>query len=98
MFGRIGLTSALVALTLGATTLSANAFCERHHPTGTILGAVGGGFLGSAVTHGNGVGVVGGALVGGLAGNSIERSSCRSNRRYHRTGYYDRYHRWHRYS
>ncbi|MBI3676214.1 MAG: glycine zipper 2TM domain-containing protein [Proteobacteria bacterium] len=97
MFRRTAHALVLAAITLGASTIAANALCERHHPTGTILGAVGGGVVGSAVTHGNGVGVVGGAIVGGLAGNSIERSGCKSSR-HRREGYYDRDHRWHRYS
>jgi uncharacterized protein YcfJ len=97
MFRRTAQALALVAITLGATTIAANATCERHHPTGTILGAVGGGVVGSAVTHGSAVGVLGGAIVGGLAGNAIERSSCNGSRHRHE-GYYDRDHRWHRYS
>jgi hypothetical protein len=42
------------------------------------------------------VGVVGGAVVGGLAGHSIARSNC--DHHYRRHGYYDRHHHWHYYA
>ncbi|HEY1837083.1 MAG: hypothetical protein WBQ17_09270 [Rhizomicrobium sp.] len=51
--------------------------------------------IGDVVTHGSVVGLVGGAVVGGLAGHSIGASQC--HHRYYRHGYYDRYHHWHSY-
>lgn len=41
--------------------------------TGTIFGALAGGLIGGAVSHGNGGAVVGGLILGGLLGNTIAR-------------------------
>jgi osmotically inducible lipoprotein OsmB len=87
---------AVAALALGAATTAANAGCEGRKTTGTVLGAGGGGILGSVITHGSPVGIVGGAVVGGLAGHSIAGDNCHHD--YHRHGYYDRYHHWHYYT
>lgn len=83
-------------LALGVTSTSALADrCSGHrHDTGTILGAVGGGLIGSALTHGSGVGIVGGAVAGGFAGNAIARDiDCSRGRHYDRQArhyyYYD---------
>lgn len=97
MLKRASMILAAAAFALGAGTIGANADgCSGHsHGTGTVLGAVGGGLIGSALTHGSAVGVVGGALAGGLAGNSIARGrNCQSRSYYnrHRANYYDRYH------
>ena len=98
MLKRASMILAAAVLALGAGTMAANADgCSgRSHGTGTVLGAVGGGLIGSAITHGSAVGVVGGAVAGGLAGNSISRSrDCNDGRytsRHHRAYYYDRYH------
>ncbi len=97
MLKRVSLILAAAAFALGAGTIGANADgCSGHsHGTGTVLGAVGGGLIGSALTHGSAVGVVGGAVAGGLAGNSIARDrNCRgrSYDRRHRAYYYDRNH------
>lgn len=103
MFKRASLTLAAAILALSAGTIAANADgCSgRSHGTGTVLGAVGGGLIGSAITHGSVVGVVGGAVAGGLAGNSVARSrDCNDGRyrsRYHRSYYYDRRHHRHYY-
>jgi len=85
-------------LTLAAGTGSAYAdACSGHgHATGSILGAVGGGLIGSAITHGSAVGVVGGAVAGGLAGNAVSRDiDCNRGRHYDRHArayyYYDRH-------
>lgn len=40
---------------------------------GTIFGAVAGGLVGSAVSHGNGGAVVGGAVLGGLLGHTVAK-------------------------
>lgn len=96
MLNKISRVVAATAFALAATTVAAQAdACSGHsHTTGTVLGAVGGGAIGSAVSHGSLGGVVAGAAVGGLAGNAISRSmDCRH--RYHRHAYYNR--RTHRY-
>ena len=93
MLKRASLILAAVAFALSAGTVAANADgCSGHrHTTGTVVGAVGGGLIGSAITHGSPVGIVGGAVAGGLAGNAVERDrDC--GRSYHRT-----YHRRHYY-
>jgi surface antigen len=40
---------------------------------GTLFGALAGGLIGSAASHGNGGAVVGGAILGGLLGNAVSR-------------------------
>jgi len=40
---------------------------------GTIFGALAGGLIGSAASHGNGGAVVGGAILGGMLGNAVSR-------------------------
>jgi len=87
---------AATALALTATTVAAQAdACSGHsHVAGTVLGAVGGGAIGSAVSHGSLGGVVAGAAVGGLAGNAVSRGlDCRHH--YRRHAYYNP--RTHRY-
>jgi len=85
------LAAAILALSAATTGAMADRCSGRSHPTGSVLGAVGGGLIGSAITHGSPVGIVGGAVAGGLAGNAVERDrDC--GRSYHRT-----YHRRHYY-
>jgi len=46
--------------------------CRRGNTAaGTIFGALAGGLIGSAASHGNGGAVVGGAILGGLLGNAV---------------------------
>ena len=40
---------------------------------GTIFGAIAGGLIGSAASHGHGGAVVGGAILGGMLGNAVSR-------------------------
>jgi len=51
------------------------------------------------VTHGSAVGIVGGAVVGGLAGHSIAKDGCHRAAHYTyrngRRGYYGHDGRWH---
>ena len=48
--------------------------CRRGNTAaGTIFGALAGGLIGSAASHGNGGAVVGGAILGGLLGNAVSR-------------------------
>jgi hypothetical protein len=105
MLKRASLILASALLALGAATGAANADrCSgRNHNTGTVVGAVGGGLIGSAITNGSAVGVVGGAVAGGLAGNAVERDSdCNRNanrgarhHQRHKVYYYDRQHHRH---
>jgi osmotically inducible lipoprotein OsmB len=41
--------------------------------TGTAVGAVGGGIVGSAITGGSAVGTIGGAVAGGFIGNRVSQ-------------------------
>jgi uncharacterized protein YcfJ len=93
------LAASVLAFAAGTSGALADACSGHGHTTGTVLGAVGGGAIGSAVTHGSLGGVVGGAVLGGLAGNAVSRDmDCRH--RYHqaRERYYyrhgHRYARW----
>jgi osmotically inducible lipoprotein OsmB len=88
---------AVSLLALGAFASAANAGCEGRRTTGTVVGGATGGVLGSVITHGSPVGIIGGAVVGGVAGHSIASDDC-SGHAYRRHGYYDRNHRWHRYA
>jgi surface antigen len=48
--------------------------CHRGNAAaGTIFGAIGGGLIGGAASHGNAGAVVGGVLLGGLLGNALSR-------------------------
>src|SRR5476651_657932 len=48
--------------------------CHNGNATaGTIFGAIAGGLIGSAVSHGNGGAVAGGVILGGLLGNTLSR-------------------------
>jgi surface antigen len=50
------------------------AACERgNNAAGTLFGALAGGLIGGAASHGNGGAVVGGAILGGLFGNAVTR-------------------------
>lgn len=105
MLKRVSLILASVVIALAAVAFAAHADgCSgRNHNTGTVVGAVGGGLIGSAITHGSAVGVVGGAVAGGLTGNAIERDSdCNRGARHvrqprHKVYYYDRQHHRHYY-
>jgi hypothetical protein len=76
-----GLTSAGLAAILAVPTVAAaqpaDPGCVRSNnqtsATGTVLGALGGALIGSAIAgrHDRGVGVVGGAVAGGVAGNVL---------------------------
>jgi surface antigen len=48
--------------------------CRRgNSAAGTIFGALAGGLIGSAASHGHGGAVVGGAILGGMLGNAVSR-------------------------
>lgn len=94
----IGKILALAALAASVTAGAAHANCEGRKTTGTLVGAGAGGLLGDAVTHGSAVGVIGGAVVGGVAGHHIAASGCHRAYRHHAAYYYDRYHHRHYYN
>jgi hypothetical protein len=50
---------------------------HRHARNGTIIGAVGGGLIGNAVTHGSVGGTLLGAGAGAVAGHEVGRTSSR---------------------
>ncbi len=91
-------TSKLLAASIifgaSATAASADSCSGHSHTTGTVIGAVGGGVVGGAVTHGNIAGVAGGAVLGGLAGNAIARDADCRHRHHYRRVWSERYHRY----
>jgi uncharacterized protein YcfJ len=62
--------------------------CERRaherRVTGTVLGAIGGGLLGNAVSHHGAGGTLVGAGVGAVVGNNLARVNC-DRHAYYRT-------------
>jgi surface antigen len=63
--------------------------CHRvGNPGGTIAGAVAGGLIGGAASHGNGVAIAGGAVLGGLVGNAVTSGVECYDRRYAYDSYY----------
>lgn len=71
-----------LALAAATTTADARSRCEQYahnrKVTGTVIGALGGGLLGSAVAgHGSkGTGALVGAGLGAVVGNNMARVSC----------------------
>lgn len=80
--------ASLVAGPLALPT-DAHASCESRRTTGTVIGAVAGGLVGDAVTHGGGRlgGTLIGAGLGGFAGHEIAGAGCH---RYYRHARYER--------
>jgi hypothetical protein len=62
----------------------ADASCRGRKNTGTLVGGVGGGLVGAAVSH-SVAGVVIGGIGGAVVGHEIARSGCKSSvrRRHH---------------
>jgi surface antigen len=57
--------------------------CHRGNAAaGTIFGAIAGGLIGGAASHGNGGAVVGGVVLGGLVGNALSRDIDCDDQRY----------------
>ncbi len=57
--------------------------CHRGNAAaGTIFGAIAGGLIGSAASHGNGGAIAGGVVVGGLLGNTLSRNIDCDDQRY----------------
>ena len=64
--------------------------CHRgNRAAGTIFGALAGGLIGGAASHGNGGAVVGGVILGGLVGNSLSRDIDCDDQRYAFSRYND---------
>jgi hypothetical protein len=87
----LGLAAALAVPTVAAPfSAQARSACEqRAHDRrvgGTILGAVAGGLLGNALSHGGGHtgGTLLGAGAGAVVGNQLSRTSCDHARAYYR--------------
>jgi surface antigen len=97
---KLSIAAAAMALILGAgNSAFADACSGRDHTTGTV----GGGVLGAVLSKGNGVGIIGGALLGGLAGNAISRDMDCEDQPYAARSYNDSFHgpvgrrvEWHR--
>ena len=77
---------------LGSGAAMADSCSRRDHTGGTILGAVAVGLLGGAVSHGNGGAVVGGVILGGLAGNAVSRDMDCDDQPYAARSYDDSFH------
>ena len=90
------IVTAVLVLGLATNSAFADACSGRDHAGGTIaggiLGGVLGGLLGGFFTKGNGVGIIGGALVGGLAGNAISRDMDCQDQPYAARSYSDSFH------
>lgn len=87
-----GLAAAMAIPSLAApVSAQARTYCEqRAHDRrvgGTILGAVAGGLLGNALSHGGGRtgGTILGAGAGAVIGNNLARTSCDRPRAYYRS-------------
>ena len=86
------ITAALAAGRLGLGTAGANATCEGAKTTGTVLGAVGGGVIGTVITHGSLIGTLAGGAGGGFIGHRLAGNGCHRVAYYHHRRYYvDRY-------
>jgi outer membrane lipoprotein SlyB len=101
-FKSMGVALAIAIGVTGATVSAADArtcHTERHNAAvGTVVGAVGGGLLGNAVSHGGGRlgGTLIGAGAGGLIGHQVGKHSVKcSSGRHH--GYYYRHGRRYHY-
>jgi osmotically inducible lipoprotein OsmB len=88
---RVGKIAAVAVLIVSTGATAANADCQSRRTIGTVGGAVGGGLIGSAITHGGLVGTLGGAAAGGFVGHRIAGSGCHRVAYRHRHYYTDRY-------
>lgn len=73
-----GLTLAMAASSAADARSRCEAQAHNRKVTGTVIGALGGGLLGSAVAgHGSkGTGALVGAGLGAVVGNNLSRTSC----------------------
>lgn len=65
-----------LALAVAVPATADAASCSSRKTTGTVVGAVGGGLLGGALTHGS-AGPLIGAVGGGLVGHQVGKNGCR---------------------
>ena len=65
-----------LALAVAAPATADAASCSSRKTTGTVVGAVGGGLLGGALTHGA-AGPLIGAGAGALVGHQVGKNGCR---------------------
>ncbi|HXC56652.1 MAG TPA: hypothetical protein VNU97_15240 [Rhizomicrobium sp.] len=90
MLKKSGLIAGAALLALCAGTSGAWADdCHSDHATGTVLGAIAGGLIGGAASHGNGAAIAGGVIGGGLIGNAMSRDIDCEDRDYAGRAYHD---------
>jgi len=84
-----GLTVAVAAASAADARSRCEAAAHDRKVTGTVIGALGGGLLGSAVAgHGSkGTGALIGAGLGAVVGNNMARTSCDNRYAYRRSRY-----------
>lgn len=91
-----GLALAVAASSAADARSRCEAYAHNRKVTGTVVGAIGGGLLGSAIAgHGSkGTGALVGAGLGAVVGNNLSRVSCDGYRRHYARarshGYYAR--------
>lgn len=86
-----GLVLAVAASSAAEARSRCEAYAHNRKVTGTVIGAIGGGLLGSAIAgHGSkGTGALVGAGLGAVVGNNMARVSC-DRYAYRRTHHYAR--------
>ena len=90
MLKKTGLIAGAAMLVLCAGTSAAWADeCPDTRAAGTALGAVAGGLIGGAASHGNAAAIAGGVIFGGLAGNALSRDIDCEDRDYAGRAYQD---------
>ena len=85
----LGLMAAVAAWSAADARTSCESYAHDRKVTGTVIGALGGGLLGSAVAgHGSkGEGALVGAGLGAVVGNNVSRVSCDNRYTVRRTRY-----------
>jgi surface antigen len=91
MLKKMGLLAgtAVLVMGIGTTAAFADDCSGRDHTGATVMGAIAGGLLGGAASHGNGAAIAGGAIFGGLAGNAISRDIDCDDREHAGRAYHD---------
>ncbi|AEY00645.1 lipoprotein [Oceanimonas sp. GK1] len=69
MHGKVKAGAVVMVLLLGLSACANMSDRERN----TAIGAGVGGVAGSVLTHGSAVGTIGGAVVGGVIGNQVDK-------------------------
>jgi hypothetical protein len=87
----LGVSLAVAAGSAAQARSGCEAYAHNRKVTGTVVGALGGGLLGSAVAgHGSkGAGALIGAGLGAVVGNQVSRVNC-DHRRYRTARYHPR--------